>query len=108
MSRCGVFSGPYFTVFGLNTKIYCVNLPVQSKYRKIWTRKNSVFGQFSRSDEIGGSVLLVHKQHLKLFFCISTPSEEGFSRPNDETIALKQAYHSLSPFNQTNMKMYIT
>ena len=43
------FSGSYFPVFGLNTEIYGVNLRIQSKYRKIQTRKNSVFGHFSRS-----------------------------------------------------------
>ena len=46
VSKCGVFSGPYFPIFGL---IYSVNLRIQSKYRKIWTRKNSVFGHLSRS-----------------------------------------------------------
>ena len=30
--------------------IYFVNLHIQSEYRKIWTRKNSVSGHFSRSD----------------------------------------------------------
>ena len=40
------FSGPYFPVFGLNTKIYPVNLGIQSKYGKIRTRKSSVFGHF--------------------------------------------------------------
>ena len=49
MSKYGVISGPYFTVFGLNTEIYFINLRIQSKYRKIWTRNNSVFGHFSRS-----------------------------------------------------------
>ena len=49
MSKYGVFSGPYFPVFGLNTDIYSVNLRIQSKYRKIRTRKNSVFGHFSSS-----------------------------------------------------------
>ena len=44
-----VISGPYFPVFGLNTEIYSVNLRIQSKYRKIRTRNNSVFGHFSRS-----------------------------------------------------------
>ena len=39
-------SDPYFPVLGLNTEIYGV---VQSEYRKIRTRKNSVFGHFSRS-----------------------------------------------------------
>ena len=45
-----VFFGPYSPVFRLNTEIYSVNLPIQSKYRKIRTRKNFVFGQFPRSD----------------------------------------------------------
>ena len=49
VSRYGVFSGLYFLVFGLN--IYSVNLHIQSEYRKIRTRKNSVFGNFSRSVE---------------------------------------------------------
>ena len=44
VSKYGVFSGPYFPVFGLNTEIYGVNLRIKSKYRKLWTRKNSVFG----------------------------------------------------------------
>ena len=49
MSKYGVFSGPCFPVFGLNTEVYGVNLRIQSEYRKIRTRKNSVFGHFSRS-----------------------------------------------------------
>ena len=50
VSKYRVSSGPYFPIFGLNTKIYSVNLPIQSAYRKIETRKNSVFGYFSRSE----------------------------------------------------------
>ena len=49
VSNYGVFSDPYFPVFGLNTEIYGVNLRIQSEYRKIRTRKNSVFGHISRS-----------------------------------------------------------
>ena len=49
VSKYGVFSGPYFPVFGLNTEIYSVNLRIQSEYRKIRTKKNSVFGHFLRS-----------------------------------------------------------
>ena len=48
VSRYGVFSGPYFPVFGLNTEIY-VNLRSQSKYRKVRTMNNSVSGHFSHS-----------------------------------------------------------
>ena len=43
------FSGSYFPAFGLNTEIYGVNLGIQSDYRKIRTRKNFVYGHFSRS-----------------------------------------------------------
>ena len=49
VSKYGVISGPYFPVFGLNTEIYFVNLRIQSEYRKIRTRNNSVFEHFSRS-----------------------------------------------------------
>ena len=49
VSKYGVFSGPYFPLFGLNTEIYGVNLRIQTEYRKIRTRKVSVFGNFSRS-----------------------------------------------------------
>ena len=45
VSKYGNFSGPYFPVFGL----YSVNLRIQFEYKKIRTRKNSVFGHFSRS-----------------------------------------------------------
>ena len=38
--KYGVISGPYFPLFGLNLRI-------QSEYRKIRTRNNSVFGHFS-------------------------------------------------------------
>ena len=47
MSKYGVFSGPYVPVFGLNTEIY-LNLRIQSEYRKMRTKKISVFGHFSR------------------------------------------------------------
>ena len=43
----GVFSGPYFPVFGLNTARYGVSLHILSECGKIQTRKNSVFGHFS-------------------------------------------------------------
>ena len=49
VSKYGVISGPRFPAFGLNMEIYSINLCIQSKYRKIRTRNNSVFGHFSRS-----------------------------------------------------------
>ena len=48
--KYGVFSSPYFPLFGLNTEIYGVNLRIISEYGKIWTRKISVFGHFSHSE----------------------------------------------------------
>ena len=47
--KYGDISGLYFSVFGLNSEIYSVNLGIQSEYRKIRTGKSSVFGHFSRS-----------------------------------------------------------
>ena len=49
-SKYGVFSGPYFPIFGQNTEIYSVNLRILSECRKIWTRKTSIFGHFSGSE----------------------------------------------------------
>ena len=46
------FSGPYFTVFGVNSDIYSVNLRIQYECTKIGTTKNSVFGHFSRSTRV--------------------------------------------------------
>ena len=43
------FSSPYFPAFGLNTERYGISLRIQSKCGKKGTRKNSVFGHFSRS-----------------------------------------------------------
>ena len=48
VSKYGVFSGPHFPAFGLNTDIYFVNIRIQSEFWKIRTRENSVFGHFSR------------------------------------------------------------
>ena len=60
LSKYGVISGPYFPLFGLNTEIYEVNFRIQSEYRKIQTRNNSVFGHFSRSDILTHSRLMFH------------------------------------------------
>ena len=35
----------FWSVFGLDTNIYSLNFRTEYKYRKIRTRKNSVFGQ---------------------------------------------------------------
>ena len=61
VSKYGVFSGPYFSVFGLNTKIYGLNLRIQIEYRKIQTKKNSLFGHFSHSDVLSLFFIFVLK-----------------------------------------------
>ena len=43
------FSGLYFPAFGLNTERYEISFRIHSECGKIRTRKNSVFGHFSRS-----------------------------------------------------------
>ena len=62
VSKYGVFSGPYFPTFGLNTERYGVSLRIQSKCGKRRTRENSVFGHFSRS-----------AGYLKVFFMVPGP-----------------------------------
>ena len=52
MSKYGVFSGPYFSVFRLNTERYSVSLRIQAECGRIRTRKSSVFGHFSHSVNI--------------------------------------------------------
>ena len=59
MSKYGAFSGPYFSASGLNTEIYGVNLRVHSEYRKIRTKKDSVFGHFSRSIMLWSSNMII-------------------------------------------------
>ena len=69
--RYRVISGPCFPVFGLNTAIYSVNLRIQSKYRKIRTRNNSVFGHFSRTSK---QILKVDEEKAlrkKFFICFN-------------------------------------
>ena len=48
MSKYKVIYGPYFPAFGLNTERYGASLSIQSEYRKIQSRNNSVFGHFLR------------------------------------------------------------
>ena len=52
VSKYGVFSGPSFPAFTLNTKRYFISLRIQSKCRETRTRKNSVFRHISHSPGI--------------------------------------------------------
>ena len=74
MSKYGVSSGRYFPVFELNMEIYRVNIRIQSEYSKIRTRKNSIFGHFSRSGNLNESIYsksiwLLNIYLLHLFYC---------------------------------------
>ena len=70
MSKYGVLSDSYFPVFGLNMEIYEINFCIQSKYGKIQTRKNSVFGPFSYSSIcicfLSGHMIAFYDHHLNL------------------------------------------
>ena len=47
----------------MNTKIYGVDIRIQFEYRKIRTKKNSVFEHFSRSENF--AVVMIIIQHDK-------------------------------------------
>ena len=72
--KYGVFSSLYFPVFGLNMERYSVSLRIQSECGKIRTRKNSVFGQFSRSRGILG-----YTEEICHNFWSTIPGDLGFS-----------------------------
>ena len=89
MSKYGDFSGPYFPVFGLNMEIYSVNFRIQSKYRKIWTRKNSVFGPFSHSDI-----------HFIIHVIDAPRIDENDETKDDEVASFTNKYISCSILNK--------
>ena len=62
VSKYGVISGPYFTVFGLNTE------GLKSEYREIQTRNNSEFGRFSHSVSESVVNMVIYVLHI---FCLS-------------------------------------
>ena len=47
MSKYGVFAGPYFSEFGLNTEIFFRKSPFSVRIQENTDRKNSVFRHFS-------------------------------------------------------------
>ena len=83
VSKYRVFSGPYFPVFGLNTEIYRVHLRIQSEYRKLRSRKNSVFGYFSHSASCNDLLLASFKPN----FMITSVSKTGIPE-NRKTLLL--------------------
>ena len=68
LSKYGFFSGPYFPAFGLNPEIYGVNLRIQSKYRKIWTRKTPYLKTFNavvQNKTQNGFMFMVHRENKR-------------------------------------------
>ena len=57
VSKYEVFSGLYFSAFARNSERYFISLCIHTEYGKIRTRKNSVFGHFSRSESYNLRVL---------------------------------------------------
>ena len=76
MSKYGVFSDPYFPVFGLNTERYEVSLRIQAECGKIRTRKDSLFGHFSRS---------VNSVLYKTNVCVEVEIKAFFALPHYKT-----------------------
>ena len=63
-----VFSGPYFPAFGLNPEIYGVNLRIQSKYRKICTRKTPYLNTFNavvQNKTQNSFTFMVHRENKR-------------------------------------------
>ena len=51
-SKYGIFSGPHFSVCGVNSEIYFVSLRIQSEYGKIWIRKNCIWTLFTQCSPV--------------------------------------------------------
>ena len=74
--RVWVFSGLYFSAFGLNTDIYSVNLRIQFKCGKTWTRNISECGHIPSSEKsLGKKTKKKHekekrKKDLQCFVCV--------------------------------------
>ena len=81
-----------FSLFGLNTEIYSVNLRIKSEYGKIRTRKNSGFGRFSRSER---SVRCI--ENSSLFLCKISKRKSGE----------KHKKHNLEKFRKLSRKFVL-
>ena len=71
--KYGVFSGPYFPVFELNTKIYSANLRIQFEFRKVRTRGNCVFGHFFTKCMVSLIYIILCLFFLLFFFWLVNP-----------------------------------
>ena len=64
------FSDPYFPAFRLNTERYSVSLRIQSECGKRRTRKNSLFGHFSRSGFFNPNGTVTHKSKISYLILV--------------------------------------
>ena len=67
---CEMCPNTEFPAFGLNTERYFVSVRIQSECGKIRSRKNSVFGHFSRSAhvvEFNDFTQIIYKYHKNLW-----------------------------------------
>ena len=63
------FSGPHFASFGLNMKIYRVNLPVPSEWGRIRTRKTPKTDTFLHSDLFTYRIIFSSLYYNTVIYC---------------------------------------
>ena len=91
VSKYGVFSGLYFPAFRLNTERYSVSLRIQSKCRKMRTRRNSLFGHFSHSVILMFRTILPSSAMLsrKLSYIMLTRFEQSWPGISNNQLSIK-------------------
>ena len=63
------FSGPHFASFGLNIKIYRVNLTCSIRVREIWTRKTPKTDTFLHSDLFTYRIIFSSLHYNAVIYC---------------------------------------
>ena len=80
MSGLGVFSGPHFSAFGLNTEIYFVNFRIQSECVKIRSRKSPNFDTFHEAGNMSDAKnCLVQVFSCRSLYCSQLHTVPTFS-----------------------------
>ena len=112
MSKDGIFSGPYFPAFGLNTERYFLSLRIQSKCGETRTRKNSVFGHISRSvcECCSRLKALLHVRFFIFFIKhVILKRFYGYLKQLQSSTILKLRYnHQASCYLKFSMKLFAT
>ena len=104
VSKYEVFSGPYFPAFELNMERYEISLRIQSECGKIRTRKNSVFGHFSRSEITIFAKRSISDVWLTTWLGSECSSAFTSSDDNCNIISLKKEYLQNRILNKTKNK----